>query len=221
MRGWRLSAGLLLALGGCGDAHESSEAGVGGDRTGCGLPGTHSVAIADHSCVCEDGYAWCSDALDEFECCPTEVDPDPEPPDAPTEACDADRLEALTCVSGPEVGDPTGSEIWACNGERWVLAPSYATFACVAEGFAFAYGCAPGQPEPSFVCGHGPGTTCEVDSFGGVCVDEDIVDTCVWGRRTTDRCSRLCAELGAFGEGFTTGACEQPTREPTATCACE
>ncbi|WP_146155351.1 hypothetical protein [Enhygromyxa salina] len=139
----------------------------------------------------------------------------------PDEACDEEQVEELRCVIDPE-GDPGSPEpgeagVWACNGARWVEVPGYATFACLADGFEFAYGCLPG---PDFLCSFGPGSPCEVEDFGGICVDEDIIDTCVWGRRTIDRCSRLCGELGAFGPGFTGGGCEQPTEAEPASCVC-
>ena len=54
---------FALALAGCGvDSRDSAEAGVGGNREGCEEPGSHSYALSDHSCVCEGGYEWCSDA---------------------------------------------------------------------------------------------------------------------------------------------------------------
>jgi hypothetical protein len=86
----------------------------------------------------------------------------------------------------------------------------------MADNFQFGYGCLPG---PMFLCGYGPGSPCEIDGYAAVCVDEDIIDTCVWGRRTIDRCSRLCAELGAFGPGHTGGGCEQLDPDP-AICVC-
>jgi hypothetical protein len=212
---------ILLGCGACMGSDDGADAGVGGDRSGCGLPGTHSVVLALNSCACLDGYAWCSDALDQFDCCvrdPSEREPDT---DVPTQTCDDSRRETIVCVSGRPGTDPSASRIWACNGDRWVLAPSYATFACAAEGFSFAYACVPDEPEPRFVCGYGTGSTCDVDEFGGICVDEDIIDTCVWGLRSIDRCSRLCREIEAYGPGFASGRCVQASPEPTATCECE
>lgn len=107
--------------------------------------------------------------------------------------------------------------MWACNGERWIDIPGYSSFACMAGGLEFAYGCLPG---PAFLCGYGPGSPCEVEGYAAICVDEDIIDTCVWGRRTVDRCARLCAELEVFGPGFTGGACEQPMDAGPAVCVC-
>jgi hypothetical protein len=216
-----ISLVFVLGSGACAVADEGAEAGVGSDRTGCGLPGTHSALLAENSCACLDGYTWCSDALDQFECCVRDVSEREPDADAPEQVCDRSQREQIVCVSGRAGTDPTASRIWACNGERWVLAPGYATFACMAEGFPFAYGCVPDEPQPEFLCGHGAGSTCDVDEFGGICVDEDIIDTCVWGLRSTDHCSRLCGELEAFGPGFETGHCEQPSLEPTATCLCE
>lgn len=207
------------------DAGESSEAEVGGDRRGCGDPDSHSLLLADHSCVCELGYSWCGDALDDFDCCPSE-DSDGETGETggsaepPTLACDADALEQLTCVPGPGPSpDPTNALIWSCNGERWVEVPDYPTFACLADGFPFAYGCIPGQP-PSFACGFGQGSSCDPLTATGVCVDDDIIDTCIWGLRTVDRCSRLCTALTVFGIGFDGGSCSQPDTTESATCEC-
>ncbi|HLT39505.1 MAG TPA: hypothetical protein VK034_24645, partial [Enhygromyxa sp.] len=130
-------------------------------------------------------------------------------------------VERLVCVLDPALPeDPKASTVWACNGERWVEVPGYSTFACMAEGFPFAYGCVPGDPEPGFWCGFGPGSPCDPTRYAGVCIDEDIIDTCVWGLRTVDRCSRLCAELDAFGPGFSAGACSQSDPETPATCEC-
>ncbi len=135
-------------------------------------------------------------------------------------SCDAEQLEQLACVLDPAApDDPGAARVWACNGERWVEVPNYSTFACLAEGFQFAYGCWPGAP-PSFLCGFGAGSSCEPQSYASLCSDEDIIDTCVWGRRTVDRCSRLCSALAAFGPGFTTGACVQPDPDQPAACEC-
>lgn len=212
----------VLGLGACGgDDAEGAEAGVGGDRSGCAEPGSHSVEISAHSCACEPGYDWCGEALDDFVCCPVEATDtggaEALPPEAP---CGEEQLEALACVEDPELPGPADARVWACNGERWVEAPGYATFECAAQGFAFAYGCLAG---PEFLCGYGPGTTCEEAEYGSVCVDEDIIDTCVWGRRTVDRCSRLCAELEVFGPGLSGGSCveAEPPNSGPASCLCE
>jgi hypothetical protein len=42
----------------------------------------------------------------------------------------------------------------------------------------------------------------------------------VWGLRTVDRCSRLCAELEVFGPGFSGGACVQSEPDTPAICEC-
>lgn len=201
---------------------DAAEAGVGGDRSGCEEPGSHSLELSDHSCVCEPGYDWCSDAIDDFDCCPGEDDESDtgEPAAEPELPCDASTIEQLVCLADPAAPeDPRESTVWACNGERWIAVPGYSTFACMADGFPFAYGCEAEQP-PSFLCGFGPGSSCDPSGYGSVCLDEDIIDTCVWGLRTVDRCSRLCAELDAFGPGFSGGACTQPDPEQPAGCEC-
>jgi hypothetical protein len=216
---------LCLAAPACRSDDDSAEAGVGGSREGCGDPGSHSVLVGNHSCACESGYTWCSAALDEFDCCPLDSDEtgDDEAlgPDA---ACGPEQLESLICLLDPTApDDPGATAIWACNGERWVEAPGYSTFACMADGFPFAYGCVPAPTaasEPGFLCGHGPGSPCEVEEYASLCVDEDIIDTCVWGRRTVDRCSRLCASLEAFGPGYAGGECAAPSPDTPATCEC-
>ncbi|NVB38725.1 hypothetical protein G6O69_12870 [Pseudenhygromyxa sp. WMMC2535] len=191
---------------------ESAEAGVGGDRSGCGDPDSHSVLLADHSCVCEGGYDWCSEDLDDFSCCPDEAvtdtagETDDTGAQAPELPCGEDQLESLTCVVDEDAPSPENSAVWACNGERWIEVSGYADFACESEGFQFGYGCLPGDPEPEFLCGYGPGTTCEEEA-NDLCVNVEIIDTCVWGRRTIDRCRRLCVELEVFGEGFVGGSC--------------
>lgn len=211
----------------CSGDDVNAEAGVGGNRQGCGEPGSHSYELSKHSCACEPGYSWCSDAIDEFECCPSQANQDTgesdtgEPASAPDSPCDDNSIEQLVCVVDPAVPeDPSQSAVWACNGERWVEVPGYATFACMARGYPFAYGCEAGDPEPSFACGYGPGSTCEPAGFSGVCKDEDIIDTCVWSLRTIDRCSRLCAELELFGPGYSTGACMQSGPDTPASCQC-
>ena len=214
MRRHLLACSLALLSIGCGGNDDDPEAGVGGSRDSCAAPGSHSELLSLHSCSCEPGYAWCSDALDEFECCPTDTTDESGGPPSPDEPCDDSLAEQLLCV--PEGDDPAAAVVWACNGERWVEVPGYATFACKADHFQFGYGCIPG---PTFLCGYGPGSPCEGEGYPGVCVDEDIIDTCVWGRRTIDRCSRLCTDLGAFGPGHTGGGCEQLDMSP-ATCVC-
>jgi hypothetical protein len=212
VRRYLLACSLVWLSAACGGGEEDPEAGVGGSRDSCGAPDSHSEPLSNHSCACEPGYDWCSDALDEFECCPSESSDDGLPsPDAP---CDESLAEQLLCV--PNGGDPGAAIVWACNGERWVDVPGYPTFACMAENFPFAYGCVEG---PLFLCGHGPGSACELDGYPSVCVNEDVIDTCVWGRRTIDYCSRLCAELEVFGPGHTGGGCEVTGRD-LATCAC-
>jgi hypothetical protein len=189
-------------------------------REGCGDPGSHSELIGENSCACEPGYSWCDEVPDAFECCPSEAETGGDGASlVPDEPCDETLAEQLLCVpdlSG-DPSDPSDAVTWACNGERWVEIASYSTFACLAEGFEFAYGCLPG---PTFLCGFGPGSPCDAEGYAGLCVDEDIIDTCVWGRRTVDRCSRLCAELDAFGPDFTAGACELSVDMQAATCVC-
>lgn len=216
-----LGSGLVLALlvlAGCNET-PTFEAGVGSFNEGCGLDGTHSVLVADHSCACEAGYEWCSGDPRDFECCPIgggETGTGGGETLGPEESCDEGKAEELRCVADPDEDDPTLASVWACNGERWVEVPGYADFACAAQGLAFAYGCVPG---PEFVCGFGPGNSCEVAQFDGLCVDEDIIDTCVWGRRTIDRCERLCVELEIYGPGFTGGVCVEIVEQP-AVCIC-
>lgn len=226
LHGAALTVGLGLALGlACGDANNSGsfEAGVGGEREGCGDPGSHSLELADHSCACDPGYAWCSEAIDDFNCCASDESDagDTDPAASPDERCDADAAERLVCVIDPAApDDPGATQIWACNGERWVSTPGYSAFACMAAGFPFAYGCAPGLNGAEFLCGFGSGSSCDSEQYASVCVKEDIIDSCVWGRRTVDRCARLCAELGVFGPGYVGGSCEQPDPELPAACAC-
>src|SRR5690606_33174135 len=66
-----LALGLLWAC--TADPREAVEAGVGGDRSGCGEPGSNSHLVSEHSCACDAGYDWCSEALDDFDCCPIEA----------------------------------------------------------------------------------------------------------------------------------------------------
>ena len=223
MRSWLpISLAVSLTLG-CSD-EAATDAGPGSSREGCEEPGSNSVKLSAHSCACEPGYDWCDESLDSLDCCPIE-DPtttgdsggEAEPPD---QACGEDELEQIVCVTeatGDTTEDPGASVVWACNGERWVEVPGYATFECLADGKQFAYGCRPG---PSFLCGYGPGSTCTEATSSAICVDEDIIDTCAWGRRTIDRCSRLCAELGVFGDGFSGGACQLETDTEPAVCVC-
>lgn len=217
-----LLVGLLALLGSSACKQVPTfEGGVGSDNEGCGLEGTNSVVVGESSCACEPGYSWCTEELGDFECCLDDSASEgaDEGSLPPQEICDEDGLEQLRCVPDPADPNPAAATVWACNGERWVEVPGYADFACAAEGLPFAYGCVPG---PQFLCGFGTGSTCEVEGYSAICVDEDIIDTCVWGRRTVDRCSRLCAELGAFGEGFSTGICDPPlSKFEAARCLCE
>jgi hypothetical protein len=197
----------------CGGGEEDPEAGVGGSRDSCCAPDSHSELLSEHSCACEPGYDWCSDAITEFNCCPNASSEDDGAP-SPDAPCDETLAEQLLCV--PEGDDPSASVVWACNAERWVEVPGYPTFACLADNFPFAYGCAEG---PLFLCGHGPGSACEPEGYSSVCVNADVIDTCVWGRRTVDYCSRLCGELEVFGPGYASGTCEAIGTDP-ATCVC-
>jgi hypothetical protein len=196
-----LALSLLL---GCPSGDEKGDAEVGSDRSGCGDPGSHSVPLDDHSCACEPGYEWCSDALDDFDCCPSETETDEtgEPPDSP---CGAEQLEQIACIDDPDSAGP-GTETWACNGERWVSVPGLSEFECMAMGYHFGYGCIESVGDPAFVCGYGPGSPCD-ETQGSACSDDEIIDTCVWGRRTVDYCRRLCAELEIWGPGFSEGDC--------------
>ncbi|MFV8750016.1 hypothetical protein ACNOYE_05670 [Nannocystaceae bacterium ST9] len=209
------SLALALCLLACPNEGEQSDAEVGGDRSGCGDPGSHSALLDDHSCVCEPGYAWCSEAIDDFDCCPSADETETgEPPDAP---CGQDQLEQIACIDDPEQPGP-GRETWACNGEAWVSVPNLVEFECISIGYHFGYGCLAAIGSPTYVCGYGPGSPCAADQ-ASVCVDESIIDTCVWGRRTIDYCRRLCVDLQLWGPGFTTGECVEPS-EGAAMCVC-
>jgi hypothetical protein len=206
----------LLLLLGCPISDEEGDAGVGSDRTGCGASGSHSVLVDDHSCACEPGYTWCSEALDDFDCCPSdegETGENGEPPDSP---CGPEQLEQIACIDEPELSNP-GTETWACNGERWVFVPGLVQFECMALGYHFGYGCRAGEGEATFLCGYGSGSSCD-ETNGSSCTDEAIIDACVWGRRTVDYCRRLCADLQVWGPGFTQGDCVDI--EGIASCAC-
>lgn len=209
-----LVASALLLLG-CQSA-EDVDAGVGSDRTGCGDPGSHSVLLDDHSCACEPGYTWCSEALDDFDCCPSDESETGETGDPPDSTCDLAQIEQIACIDDPELPGP-GSETWACNGEQWVLVPGLVQFECMAMGYSFGYGCLAGVGAPTFVCGYGPGSPCD-ETQGSACTDESIIDTCVWGRRTVDYCRRLCDDLELWGPGYTEGACVD--QNGVATCWC-
>lgn len=214
----RLLATLVLAaVSACGDDYEASEAGVGGDRSGCGEPGTHSVLLEDHSCACEPGYEWCSDALDDFDCCPAEPSESDESGTPPASPCGPEQAETVACIDDPDQPGP-GTETWACNGERWIAIAGLFEFECMAIGYQFGYGCLAALSEPEFVCGYGPGTPCDA-SLGSACVDEAIIDTCVWGRRTIDYCRRLCDELALWGPGFVEGACVEVDGEAACVCS--
>lgn len=210
-----LALALLLA---CPMADEDGEAGVGSDRTGCGGPGTHSTPLADHSCVCEPGYAWCSEALDDFDCCPsanTDTGETGEPPDSP---CGVEQAEQIACIDDPEQPGP-GTETWACSGENWVSVPGLAEFECMALSYQFGYGCLASEGAPQYVCGYGPGSTCD-ETQTSVCVDDAIIDTCIWGRRTIDYCRRLCVDLQVWGPGFTNGQCGDDIDQGVVACQC-
>lgn len=196
---------LPLLLAGCPRAEDEGDAGVGSDRSGCGDPGSHSFLLEDHSCACEPGYTWCSEALDDFDCCPSEdmdTDESGDPPDSP---CSAAELEQIACIDDPELPGP-GTETWACNGDDWVFVPGLTEFECMSIGYHFGYGCLATGDEPTFVCGYGPGSPCD-ETQGSVCSDDEIIDTCVWGRRTVDYCRRLCDDLEVWGPGFSDGDC--------------
>gem|GEM_PF-2077877 len=201
------------------------EAGIGGDPSGCGDPGSHSARLADHSCACEPGFDWCSEALDDQDCCPSDSESDSgtlaQGPDLP---CAAAQFEQLACVDDPLFPGLEFAQIWACNGDQWVPSPGYSAAVCMEQHFPFAFGCVPEGVDlsPRFGCGHGPGSPCD-SSAGATCLDADIIDTCAWGRRTIDRCSRLCAELELEGPGFTSGLCvllPDLEPEPRAECQC-
>lgn len=204
-----------LLLVACPSSDDEGEAGVGSDRTGCGAPDSHSILIDDHSCACEPGYTWCSEALDDFDCCPSD-EGDTGETEAPDLPCGAEQLEQIACIDEPELPGP-GSETWACNGERWVFVPGLVQFECMSFGYHFGYGCLAGVGEPTFVCGYGPGSPCD-ETKASSCTDDAIIDTCVWGRRTVDYCRRLCADMQVWGPGFTEGECVDV--DGVASCAC-
>lgn len=209
---------LAGCFAGCGGADDvQAEAGVGGDPQGCGEPGSHSERLDEHSCVCEPGYSWCSDALDDFTCCPSEAsesESEGMPPDAP---CGPEQAEQVACIDDPAQEGP-GTETWACNGERWVAIAKLYEFECQALGYQFGYGCLAALGQPEFVCGYGPGSTCGAEQ-GSACVDEKIIDTCVWGRRTIDYCRRLCDDLELWGPGFVEGVCVEVDGVASCTCS--
>ena len=207
---------LLLSASACQQTQGSYEAGVGGDRTGCGAPGSHSVELADHSCVCEDGYEWCSDALDDFTCCPSdETDGDTgetlELPDLP---CGFEQAEQLYCEDGEELAQ---SRLWVCNGETWLAPKGLMDWHCIDLGFDFAFGCE-GASVVEFACGRGPGNPCDPE-LPGICTTEDVIDVCLWGRRTIDYCERLCVELEISGGPAQSGTCVGFDSE-TGACEC-
>jgi hypothetical protein len=212
-----LAAGLAACGGGGDDA--PAEAGVGSDVEGCGEPGSHSVLVDAHSCACEPGFEWCSDALDDLTCCPSESSESESSGTPPDAACGPEQAEQIACIDDPLQEGP-GTETWACNGERWIEVAKLFEFECQAQGYQFGYGCVAATDAIdalAFVCGYGPGSTCDAMQ-GSACVDAAIIDTCVWGRRTIDYCRRLCDELELWGPGFVEGSCVEV--DGVASCVC-
>lgn len=208
---------LAVGLAACGRGDDAqAEAGVGSDVEGCGEPGSHSVRVDDHSCACEPGFAWCSEALDDLSCCPGEGGESESGAMPPEAECGPEQAEQIACIDDSLQEGP-GTETWACNGERWVEVAELFEFECQAQGYQFGYGCVAALGEIEFVCGYGPGSTCDATQ-GSACVDEAIIDTCVWGRRTIDYCKRLCDDLELWGPGFVEGACVEV--DGVASCMC-
>lgn len=95
----------------------------------------------------------------------------------------------------PEVCGPEGSEIYRCEGAVWALEPNLAKDACNFDGYDFSYGCVDTGKNIEFICGDGPGTTCD-DSEPTSCASDTDLAQCLYGKLTHFDCLVQCTEVG-------------------------
>jgi hypothetical protein len=183
--------------------------------------GPHNVLDGD-TCSCEASYLWCDPAdSDDYTCCAgptsgtdtgladttasdsigdTGVDPDPAD-------CTTEGEGAVFCSNTAAMG-PAGSQFWTCMGGSWVEQPGAADVQCAADGYDFSYGCVDDGELVTYVCGNGPGTACG-DEVEPMCVNDDVIHACFYGRLTEDSCTTVCSTIGdAAGITYDNGFCD-------------
>jgi len=130
--------------------------------------------------------------------------------------CTADTPDALFC-SNTEAAGPEGSIYYTCVDGVWTEDNVTPDDACIFDLYSFSYGCVDDGNAITFVCGNGPGDVCSGDD--GTCVDDDVINACIWGRVTEDSCATLCNTIGD-DEGITyeSGFCDPASDPPDCFC---
>ena len=89
---------------------------------------------------------------------------------------------------------------------------------CMFDGYAFAYGCVDDGAAITFVCGNGSGEACDSNA-DATCVDNDVINTCLFGRVTEDSCATICNTIGdADGVTYDSGFCDAESDPPDCFC---
>jgi hypothetical protein len=192
-----------------------------GDTSVTPCDGPHNV-IMDGNCFCEQGYEWCDPSSpDDLSCCghgssgtdtggvdtsgsetagDTGVEPDP--------ADCSDATEGSVFCSNTAAMGPEGSRFWTCTGGTWVEDPTAVDLQCGADGYDFGYGCFDDGEAIVYLCGNGPGTACG-DETAPMCVDDDVIHACFFGKLTEDGCSTVCSTIGDdAGITYDSGYCD-------------
>lgn len=94
-----------------------------------------------------------------------------------------------------ELCGPEGSEVFRCDNGVWLPEPNIADDSCNLDGYDFAYGCIDDGQSVAFICGDGPGTTCEATDPSS-CADDVDLAQCVYGKLTHYDCLVQCTEVG-------------------------
>lgn len=137
---------------------------------------------------------------------------DPDPADCTVDA------EGLFYCSNTAAAGPQGGEYWVCMGGTWVDMPTAGDESCQFDGFDFSYGCVDNGTAVEFVCGNGPGTDCD-GSTEAVCVDNDVINACFFGKLTEDSCATICNTLGdEDGVTYDSGFCDADSVPPDCFC---
>jgi len=199
--------------------------GKGSGAAACDEP--YSSLFVDE-CYCDYGYKWCvPDDPNDYTCCLDDAQDsagggddetgdetagdtggvEPDPAD-----CTVDNEGVSFCSNTSAMG-PEASRYWVCMGGAWVESPAVGDESCIFDGYEFAYGCVDSGTAVEFICGNGPGTACERDS--SACDPDGItINYCLYGKLTTDSCTRICMEEGDdMGITYDSGLCDLTTNE--------
>lgn len=199
--------------------------------------------LVDGVCECEEGYVWCEpDDLYDYTCCdgggpgPSSADETADTGNTDTfdvgggstgtdtggtlpdpAGCTVDTPEVIYCTNTADDG-PEGSGFYVCTDGRWVEMPESGDESCQFDGYDFAYGCIDDGQMIAFICGNGSGAPCE-DDADAMCLDADVIDTCIFGRATEDSCATLCNTIGdERGVTYDSGFCDADAEPDDCVC---